>query len=329
MAWNRKIRDRQPRLTLRKPAGRGTRRRFRLAALLAGLLLAAPLAAPAGESPSFEREVRPILKAHCFQCHGENAKPRAGSTCGCVRTMKTGGDSGAAVVPGRRDESLIWDQGREGEMPPADKKLSAREKAALAAWIDRGAPTARPEPARPPPGPVLTEEEKSFWSFQPIRASRGAPWKVARPRRPQADRRLPPRTAGGDGLGFSPEADSRTLDPPAHVRPDRPAADARGSRRLPRRPGPGRLRAAGRPPAREPPLRRALGAALARRRRLRRQRRLHRSDDVRPYRLQVSRLRHPLAQRRQAVGRPDPRATRRRRDGHAALRESVAGRRDA
>ena len=54
-------------------------------------------------------------------------------------------------------------------MPPADKKLSAREKAVLAAWIDRGAPTARPEPASADALAGPTEEEKSFWSFQPIR----------------------------------------------------------------------------------------------------------------------------------------------------------------
>ena len=26
--------------------------------------------APSGE-PSYEKQIRPILKAHCFQCHGE------------------------------------------------------------------------------------------------------------------------------------------------------------------------------------------------------------------------------------------------------------------
>ena len=66
--------------------------------------------------------------------------------------MVAGGDSGPAVEPGRRDESLIWERVEADEMPPGDKKLSAREKAALAAWIDAGAPTARPEPeALPPP----------------------------------------------------------------------------------------------------------------------------------------------------------------------------------
>ena len=68
--------------------------------LLAGLVLAAPVAARAGASPTFERDVRPILKAHCFHCHGEKAKPKGRLDLRLVRTMKKGGTSGAAVVPG-------------------------------------------------------------------------------------------------------------------------------------------------------------------------------------------------------------------------------------
>lgn len=30
----------------------------------------------AAESPTFEHDVRPILKAGCFQCHGEQEKLR-------------------------------------------------------------------------------------------------------------------------------------------------------------------------------------------------------------------------------------------------------------
>jgi mono/diheme cytochrome c family protein len=185
-------------------------RRFPRAALLAGLVLAAPTTARAEGPPSFERDVRPILKAHCFHCHGENAKPKAGLDLRLVRTMKKGGVSGAAVVPGEREESLLWIKVDEGEMPPVDKKLSAREKEVLAAWIDQGAPTARPEPASADALAGPTEEEKSFWSFRPIR-------------RPEVPRMKATGRAGNPidafllsrleavGLGFSPEADRPTL----------------------------------------------------------------------------------------------------------------------
>ena len=66
------------------------------------------------------------------------------------------------------------------------------------------------------------------------------------------------------GLTFAPEADRRTLIRRAVLRPDRPAADARGGRRVRRRPGARRLREAGRPAAGVAALRRALGPALAR-----------------------------------------------------------------
>ena len=187
-------------------------RRFPRAALLVGLVLAmAPITPTRAESPpTFERDVRPILKAHCFHCHGEKPRPKARLDLRLVRTMKQGGDSGPAVVPGEREESLLWTMVDEGEMPPIDKKLSPREKQILAAWIDRGAHTARPEPASADALKSPTEEEKSFWSFRPVR-------RPEVPRVKDAGRVVNPIDAflldrlQQDGLSFSPEADRRTL----------------------------------------------------------------------------------------------------------------------
>ena len=162
-------------------------------------------------APSFESTVRPILKAHCFQCHGEEPKPKGGLDLRLVRAMVAGGDSGPAVRPGRRDESLIWERVEADEMPPGDKKLSALEKAAVAAWIDAGASTARPEPETlPPPGPVLTVEERGFWSFRPIA-------RAGDPRVAHADAVRGPIDAfllaslEKEGRAFAPEADRPTL----------------------------------------------------------------------------------------------------------------------
>ena len=71
-----------------------------------------------------------------------------------------------------------------------------------------------------------------------------------------------------------PPADRRDADPPGVLRPDRPAADARGGRRVRRRPVARRVRDAGRPAARVAAVRRAVGPALARRGPLRRDQRL-------------------------------------------------------
>ena len=45
--------------------------------LMALSLLLLPAASLRAEGPlTFEQHVRPILKAHCFQCHGEEDKPK-------------------------------------------------------------------------------------------------------------------------------------------------------------------------------------------------------------------------------------------------------------
>ena len=107
---------------------------------------------------SFEREVRPILKVACFQCHGEEPELGGSLDVRLVRLMNAGGDSGAAIVPGNRDESLLYQRIRDGEMPPEERKpLTEEEIEVIGRWIDAGAPTLRPEPEAID-GYVSTEE---------------------------------------------------------------------------------------------------------------------------------------------------------------------------
>ena len=44
----------------------------------AAWLLFASLPAVAALRPTFEKDIRPILKAHCFECHGEGEKLKGG-----------------------------------------------------------------------------------------------------------------------------------------------------------------------------------------------------------------------------------------------------------
>ncbi|WP_152051477.1 PSD1 and planctomycete cytochrome C domain-containing protein [Tautonia marina] len=162
---------------------------------------------------SFERDVRPILKEHCFHCHGEEPKLKSGLDLRFVQTMLDGGLTGEAIVPGDRDGSFLWHRIDADEMPPGDAKLSAEQKATIAAWIDAGAPTLRPEPEEiPPPGEmVLTQEDAGFWSFQPIQ----------RPDVPEVENdaslvRTPIDAflldrLQAEGLSFGPEADRATF----------------------------------------------------------------------------------------------------------------------
>ena len=175
-----------------------------LGALLAGHLVV-PRAAPA---PTFERDVRPILKAHCFDCHGEGDQKKGGLDVRLRHLLLKGGDDGPVIVPGKPEQSPLIRMVQSGEMPKRDKKLTAAEIATLRSWIASGARTARPEPAQPPTG--ITEEDRSFWSFQPIGNPTIPDVRNVGPVRTPVDAFLG-RDLARRGLQFSPEADRITL----------------------------------------------------------------------------------------------------------------------
>ncbi|MEQ1860605.1 MAG: DUF1549 domain-containing protein [Chthoniobacteraceae bacterium] len=174
------------------------------------LLLVCAIARASEREPTFERDVAPILKAHCTHCHGEEEKPKAGVDLRLRRFMDKELDGGSRVlVPGNPDESEMILLVREGEMPKKGKKLPPEQIAVLERWIAQGAKTARPEPVSLPPGPLITDEEREFWSFKPI----------ARPPMPTIES---PRTRTPidafilaklreQQLDFAPDADPRAL----------------------------------------------------------------------------------------------------------------------
>ncbi len=184
----------------------------RIATLAATMVLFICSHANAAEPKAltFEARVRPILKTHCFHCHGEEDKPKAGLDLRLVKAMVKGGVSGAAVEPGSHDGSLIWERIEADQMPPGPKKLSPAEKAAISEWIDSGARVARPEPSTLPPGPVFTDEERAWWAFRPIRRPDPPRVKHAGQVRNPIDAFLLEKLEA-KGLAFSPEADRRTL----------------------------------------------------------------------------------------------------------------------
>ncbi len=132
-----------------------------------GLNTAAALADEGHEF--FEKQVRPILVARCYQCHS-GAKTSGGLSLETRAGWQRGGDSGAAVVPGKPDESPLIEaiNYRSLEMPPSDKggKLSDAEIVALTTWVTRGAPDPREEQQRI--AGMSLEEAKAWWAFQPL-----------------------------------------------------------------------------------------------------------------------------------------------------------------
>jgi hypothetical protein len=118
---------------------------------------------------TFERDIRPILKAHCFHCHGEGETLKGGVDLRLRRLLLKVTDTGPVMSPGKPHESLLLGLVTSGDMPKGEKKLAPREIETLRNWIEAGAPTARPEPTEVPKFHI-TEEERQFWSFQPIRS---------------------------------------------------------------------------------------------------------------------------------------------------------------
>lgn len=128
-----------------------------------------PEATPPDPELTFERHIRPIFRAHCFDCHGATSEMEGELDLRLVRLMVKGGESGPALVPGQADESFLLDRIRSGEMPPGDHRVPENEIAIIARWIAAGAPTARVEPESIGPGLGITPEERNYWAFRPIR----------------------------------------------------------------------------------------------------------------------------------------------------------------
>ncbi len=185
-------------------------RRVRAGWILLFVLAFAPYRASAGDvTPSYEKDVRPILKANCFHCHGEAGHREGGLDLRLRRLIVAGGDSGPAIEPGDPESSYLLARLEAGEMPPGDTKLQPDEVATIGRWIAAGAPTLRDEPEQLD-DEYITEEERSFWAFQP----------VVRPEVPEVRHRDQVRTPidafllarlEEHDLSFSPEADRLTL----------------------------------------------------------------------------------------------------------------------
>jgi cytochrome c553 len=162
------------------------------------------------EELSFEQHIRPILKAHCFHCHGEEGKREGGLDLRLRRLIVAGGESGVSLVPGDSQASLLLERVRSGDMPPVDKKLSSEEISQLERWIAEGAKTARPEPELIGADPLFTDEERNFWSFQSIRRSEAPDVRETVAIRTPIDRFILAKLEDV-GLSFSSDADRRTL----------------------------------------------------------------------------------------------------------------------
>jgi hypothetical protein len=122
---------------------------------------------PAAEGKiDFTHDIQPLLRKNCFSCHGDENQ-EGGLRLDQKQRALAGGDTGAAIVPGKSAESRIvyllagLDED-SGLMPPAGKgtPFTPAEIGLVRAWIDQGAvwPTAA----------EIAASGAGHWSLQPI-----------------------------------------------------------------------------------------------------------------------------------------------------------------
>lgn len=143
--------------------------------LVAGLLLLVATAAARADqltpeqSEFFERHIRPVLVERCYECHSAKSNPpKGGLRLDSPQAMRTGGDSGPALLPGNPQGSLLAQAIRyeSFEMPP-DGKLSDDAIANIEKWISLGAPDPRQESPDTAGNRKVPVAAQTHWAFQP------------------------------------------------------------------------------------------------------------------------------------------------------------------
>ena len=165
-----------------------------------------------------EREILvTILHVKCLVCHGKQ-DTEGGLDLRTRASLLKGGKSGPAIILGKTNESLLLKRIAEGHPTPEMQNeyfvrpVTSDEVEKLSEWIAAGAPPELEEVLRvgDGPDPLLRDEDRKFWSFQP-------PKRVEVPKvRNQSLVRTPIDAflldkLEGKGLSFSPEANSLSL----------------------------------------------------------------------------------------------------------------------
>ncbi|MCZ6794561.1 MAG: DUF1549 domain-containing protein [Planctomycetota bacterium] len=86
---------------------------------------------------AFDAIVAPLLARRCLGCHNSSALKGKLDLSRRDSALR-GGENGRVIVPGKPEESRLWEYVLEGEMPPR-KPLPGEEKRVIRRWIARGA----------------------------------------------------------------------------------------------------------------------------------------------------------------------------------------------
>mgnify|MGYP002634064981 CR=1 FL=1 len=173
---------------------------------------------PSGQSPEVSyADIVPLILRRCVMCHGPEFQ-FGGIDLREHSMMLQGGENGPALVSGEPDESLMITRVVDQLCPPkADigesgiEPMTQTELKRLKQWIAAGA---IPQPlvedvATAEPDPLVTDDERQFWSFVPPQKT---PPPTVNPElmRTEVDAFMLAKLNGA-GLAFSAEADRMTL----------------------------------------------------------------------------------------------------------------------
>jgi hypothetical protein len=143
-----------------------------IASLLGLLGLTSPSFA---QQVDFDRDVLPILSAHCFACHGPDASKRKADLRLDVRSSAVADQGGpAAIVPGRPAESeliaRITAKDERRRMPPVKTgpRLKPEQIQLLRTWIEQGAPYTEHWAFLPPRRPLVPRVQDGTWPQTPL-----------------------------------------------------------------------------------------------------------------------------------------------------------------
>lgn len=136
-----------------------------LAALL-GLTTAATAEDIVSRPVDFARDIRPILAGSCLSCH-DSSEPQGQLRLTSQVAALKGGFSGPAIVPGKPDESLLYQRitatDVDERMPHDDEPLPPESVALVRAWIEQGATWPKDEQAS-------SEIVETHWAYvKPVR----------------------------------------------------------------------------------------------------------------------------------------------------------------
>jgi hypothetical protein len=171
-------------------------------------------AAETGGEEFFEKQVRPLLAERCLKCHGDT-KPKGGLRLTSRAAVLRGGDTGPAAVAGKPDGSLLVQAVRYADTPrmPPKGKLADRDIAVLEKWVRLGLPWPEAGAKLVNSGSStfrITDEQRRFWSFQPVKSAPAPAVRDARWPRSDLDRFIL-AALEAKGLRPAPAADKRTL----------------------------------------------------------------------------------------------------------------------